>query len=73
MNLLERLKKEETRIGKWFAYYIPIILGSTATIVEVLESMQTMPLDIPFDTKKVIAICTLIGLVYGKFTVKKDA
>ncbi len=69
-KIIERIKAEETRLGKIFAYYIPIILGSTATIVEVLEQLQTMPFDVPFDVKKVIGICTLIGFIYGKFTKK---
>jgi hypothetical protein len=71
-RIIKRLKAEETRIGKIFAYYIPILLGSTATIVEILEQLQTMPFEVPFDVKKVIGICTLIGFVYGKFTKKQD-
>ena len=73
MNLLERLKKEETRLGKVLAYYIPSILVFVAGTVEVLEALQTLPLEVPFDTKKVIAIATLIGIIGGKLTVKKDA
>jgi len=69
-KIIERIKSEETKVGKWLAYYIPIALGSTATIVEALEMMQTMPFEIPFDTKKVIGICTLVGFIYGKFTKK---
>lgn len=69
-KLIERFHAEETRIGKILAYYIPLLLGSTATIVEVLEQIQAMPFEVPFDTKKAIAICTLIGFIYGKFTKK---
>ena len=72
MNLLERLKKEETKIGKVLAYYIPSILVLIAGTVEVLEALQTLPLEVPFDTKKIIAIATLIGIIGGKLTVKKD-
>jgi hypothetical protein len=73
MNLLERLKKEETKLGKVLAYYIPSILVFVAGLVEVLEALQTLPLEVPFDTKKIIAIATLIGIIGGKLTVKKDA
>jgi hypothetical protein len=73
MNLLERLKKEETKLGKVLAYYIPSILVFIAGSVEVLEALQTLPLEVPFDTKKVIAIATLVGIIGGKLTVKKDA
>ena len=73
MNLLERLKKEETRFGKILAYYIPSVLVGIAGTVEILEQLQTMPFEVPFDTKKLIAIGTIIGLIAGKFTVKKDA
>jgi hypothetical protein len=73
MNLLERLKKEETKLGKVLAYYIPSILVFIAGTVEVLEALQTLPLEVPFDTKKVIAIATLVGIIGGKLTVKKDA
>lgn len=72
MKLLDRLKKEETKLGKIFAYYLPSILIGVAGAVEVLEAMQTMPFDVPFDTKKIIAIGTIIGLIGGKLTVKKD-
>jgi hypothetical protein len=34
--------------------------------------MQSMPFEVPFDTKKLIAICTITGLVLGKLTKKKD-
>lgn len=73
MNLIARLKKEETRIGKVLAYYIPPFLVFIATTVEILEHLQSMPFDVPFDTKKVVAICTLIGIGVGKLTAKKDA
>jgi len=72
MTLLERLKKEESNIGKILAYYIPSILVGLAGAVEILEAMQNMPFEVPFDTKKLIAIGTLIGLIAGKFTVKKE-
>jgi hypothetical protein len=69
-KIIERIKAEETKIGKILAYYVPMILGSTAVIVECLEMLQTMPIDVPFDTKKIIALCTLVGFIYGKFTKK---
>lgn len=69
-KIIERIKAEETKIGKVLAYYVPIVLGSTAVIVECLEMIQTMPFEVPFDTKKAIALCTLVGFIYGKFTKK---
>lgn len=72
MTLLERLKKEESKLGKILAYYIPSILVGVAGAVEILEAMQNMPFEVPFDTKKLIAIGTIIGLIAGKFTVKKE-
>lgn len=71
-KLINRLKAEETKIGKIFAYYIPSILAGAAAAVEVLEAMQSMPFNVPFDTKEAIAICTLIGIIGGKLTAKKD-
>lgn len=69
-KIIERFKAEETRIGKIFAYALPSILGATAIIVETLEEMQKLPFEMPFDTKKTIAVLTFIGFVYGKFTKK---
>jgi hypothetical protein len=72
-KLINRIKAEETRLGKLFAYYIPSLLVAVAGAVEVLEAMQNMPFNVPFDAKQLIAIGTLIGIVGGKLTVKKDA
>jgi hypothetical protein len=72
MKILERIKSEESKIGKIFAYYIPSLLVAVAGAVEVLEAMQNMPFNVPFDAKQLIAIGTLIGIIGGKLTVKKD-
>ena len=72
-KIIKRLKAEETKFGKILAYYIPIALGSTATIVEILEQFQSLPFEVGFDVKKWIAIFTLIGFVGGKLTKKQDA
>jgi|LakMenEpi03Aug12_release.lakeMendotaPanAssembly.Ray.scaffolds.fasta_scaffold2054011_1 hypothetical protein len=71
-KLINRIKAEENKIGKILAYYIPSILVGIAGAVEILEAMQSMPFEVPFDTKKLIAICTITGLVLGKLTKKKD-
>lgn len=71
-KFINRLKAEETKLGKIFAYYIPSVLAGAAAAVEVLEAMQSMPFSVPFNTKEAIAICTLIGIIGGKLTQKKD-
>jgi hypothetical protein len=71
-KIIERIKAEETNIGKLLAYYAPIILGVIATTVECLEQLQVMPFTVPFDVKKTIGILTFIGFVGGKLTKKKD-
>ena len=71
-KLINRLKAEETKLGKLFAYYIPSVLAGAAATVEVLEAMQSMPFSVPFDTKEAIAVCTLICIIGGKLTKKKD-
>lgn len=71
-KLINRIKAEETKLGKIFAYYIPSVLAGAAAAVEVLEAMQSMPFSVPFNTKEAIAICTLIGIIGGKLTAKKD-
>ena len=70
-KIIERIKAEETKLGKILAYYVPIALGSTATIVEILTALQAMPFKVPFDIKETIAVVTFIGFVYGILTKKK--
>jgi hypothetical protein len=71
-KLIDRIKAEKTRIGKLLLYYVPIVVGIVASVVEVLKALDSMPFEVPFDTKKLIAICTITGLVLGKLTKKKD-
>ena len=71
-KLIDRVKAEESKLGKLLVYYVPIIVGIVASIVEVLQALESMPINVPFDTKQAIAICTLIGIVGGKLTKKKD-
>jgi len=71
-KLIDRIKAEETRIGKLLVYYVPIIVSVVAGIVEVLQALESMPINVPFNTKEAIAICTLIGIIGGKLTKKKD-
>jgi hypothetical protein len=71
-KLIDRIKAEETRIGKLLVYYVPFVVGIVASVVEVLQALESMPINVPFDTKKLIAICTITGLVLGKLTKKKD-
>ena len=72
-KLVNRIKAEETKLGKLFAYYVPIVVGIVASVVEILQALESMPINVPFDTKEAIAVCTLIGIVGGKLTAKKDA
>ena len=71
-KLVDRVKAEESKLGKLLVYYVPIIVGIVASVVEILQALETMPINVPFDTKQAIAICTLIGIVGGKLTKKKD-
>ena len=71
-NLINRIKAEETRLGKIFAYYLPSALAIVATTVECLEQIQVMPFDVPFDVKNAIGILTFIGFVGGKLTKKQE-
>ena len=71
-KLVNRIKAEETKLGKLFVYYVPIVVGIVASIIEILQALESMPINVPFDTKEAIAICTLIGIIGGKLTKKKD-
>jgi len=71
-KLIDRVKAEESKLGKLLVYYVPIIVGIVASIVEILQALESMPINVPFDTKQAIAICTFIGIVGGKLTKKKD-
>lgn len=71
-KIIKRVKAEETRLGKLLAYYLPSLLAIVATTVEVLEQLQSMPFEIGLDTKKWIAILTLVSFVAGKLTKKQN-
>jgi multidrug transporter EmrE-like cation transporter len=71
-KLIDRIKAEETRIGKLLVYYVPFVVGIVASVVEVLQALDSMPINVPFNIKEAIAICTITGLVLGKLTKKKD-
>ena len=73
MKLIDRIKANETQLGKVLAYYMPTIVIITASSIEVIQSLELAQIEIPFDTKKLIGILTVISLVLGKLTVKKDA
>ena len=72
-TLLDRIKAKETELGKVLAYYLPSVVVIVAGTLEVLQALHVQELEIPFDTKKWIGILTIISLVLGKLTVKKDA
>jgi len=71
-TLLDRIKAKETEIGKVLAYYLPSVVVLVASTLEVLQALHIQEIEIPFDTKKWIGILTVISLVLGKLTVKKD-
>lgn len=72
MKLIDRIKAEETKLGKVLAYYLPTSLTVIASSVEILEYLQTMPFEIGVDIKKWIAILTFIGFIGGKLTKKNE-
>lgn len=72
MKLITRLKAKETQIGKILAYYLPSIVLTVAGTIEVLQALEIQQIDVPIDTKKWIGILTVISLVLGKLTAKKD-
>ena len=73
MKLIDRIKANETQLGKVLAYYMPTIVIITASSLEIIQSLELAQIEIPFDTKKWIGILTVISLVLGKLTAKKDA
>jgi hypothetical protein len=72
-TLLDRIKAKETELGKVLAYYLPSVVVLVASTLEVLQALHVQEIEIPFDVKKWIGILTIISLVLGKLTVKKDA
>jgi hypothetical protein len=72
MKLITRLKAKETQIGKILAYYLPSIVLTVAGTIEVLQALEIQQIDVPIDVKKWIGILTIISLVLGKLTAKKD-
>lgn len=72
MKLIDRIKAKETQIGKILAYYLPTIVVIVAGTLEILQSLHLQEIEIPIDLKKWIGILTVISLVLGKLTAKKD-
>lgn len=72
MKLITRLKAKETQLGKVLAYYLPSVVLTVAGTIEVLQALEIQQIDVPIDVKKWIGILTIISLVLGKLTVKKD-
>jgi hypothetical protein len=72
-TLLDRIKAKETELGKVLAYYFPSVVVLVASTLEVLQALHVQEIEIPFDVKKWIGILTVVSLVLGKLTVKKDA
>lgn len=72
MKLIDRIKAKETQIGKILAYYLPTIVVIVAGTLETLQALHLQEIEIPIDLKKWIGILTVISLVLGKLTAKKD-
>lgn len=72
MKLITRIKAKETQLGKVLAYYLPSVVLTVAGTIEVLQALEIQQIDVPIDVKKWIGILTIISLVLGKLTVKKD-
>lgn len=72
MKLITRIKAKETQLGKILAYYLPSIVLTVAGTIEVLQALEIQQIDVPIDVKKWIGILTIVSLVLGKLTVKKD-
>lgn len=72
MKLIDRIKAKETQIGKVLAYYLPTIVVIVAGTLETLQALHLQEIEIPIDLKKWIGILTVISLVLGKLTAKKD-
>jgi hypothetical protein len=72
MKLITRLKAKETQIGKILAYYLPSVVVIIAGTLEILQALHLQEVEIPIDLKKWIGILTIISLVLGKLTAKKD-
>lgn len=73
MKLITRIKAKETQLGKILAYYLPSIVLTVAGTIEVLQALEIQQIDVPIDVKKWIGILTIISLVLGKLTVKKES
>ena len=72
MKLITRIKAKETQLGKVLAYYLPSVVLTVAGTIEVLQALEIQQIDVPIDVKKWIGILTIVSLVLGKLTVKKD-
>lgn len=72
MKLITRLKAKETQFGKILAYYLPSVVVIVAGTLEILQALHLQEVEIPIDLKKWIGILTVISLVLGKLTAKKD-
>lgn len=73
MKLITRIKAKETQLGKILAYYLPSIVLTVAGTIEVLQALEIQQIDVPIDVKKWIGILTIVSLVLGKLTVKKES
>lgn len=73
MKLITRIKAKETQLGKILAYYLPSVVLTVAGTIEVLQALEIQQIDVPIDVKKWIGILTIISLVLGKLTVKKES
>lgn len=73
MKLITRIKAKETQLGKVLAYYLPSVVLTVAGTIEVLQALEIQQIDVPIDVKKWIGILTIISLVLGKLTVKKES
>lgn len=72
MKLIDTIKAKETQFGKILAYYLPTIVVIVAGMLEILQALHLQEIEIPFDLKKWIGILTVISLVLGKLTAKKE-
>lgn len=73
MKLITRIKAKETQLGKVLAYYLPSVVLTVAGTIEVLQALEIQQIDVPIDVKKWIGILTIVSLVLGKLTVKKES
>lgn len=72
MNIIERIKAEESPLGKFLINWIGKSFLICSVIGAANEYLVLIPSDfIPQWLKYTIAVCGVIGFVGGKLTVKK--